>query len=160
MTVSQKAALSLLISVVLAAVFSVLAFTGLFDLIETRFYNPSRINQINNEVEKDAEIIQLFLDELFVNFKASLQEDAVKRSFLPNQAAQDIFERTRIFGMLMESHNGLQSVRFVDAGGLRIHFSTDSADVLNRTAETISFRNYDEDEIEVYVPYNLLLLFF
>ena len=151
MTVSQKVALSLLVSVVLAAVFSVLAFTGFFNLIEARFYNPSIANSLTREVERDAQTIQSFLDELQDRFSLALGNEAVRRSFLPNQAAQDIFERTRIYSMLIESQRGIQSVRFVDAGGLRIHFSTDPDDVISRTNETISYRNYDE--IDSYVPY-------
>ncbi|MCL1815330.1 MAG: hypothetical protein FWG27_05880 [Treponema sp.] len=151
MTVSQKAAFSLLISVVLAAGFSILAFTGFFDLIETRFYNPSITHSLDQEIHRDAETIQYFLDELRDRFSASLESDAVKRSFLPNQAAQDIFERTRAYGILLESQRGLQSVRFVDAGGLRIHFSTSAVDIVTQTNETILYRNYDETA--PYVPY-------
>ncbi|MDR2470588.1 MAG: hypothetical protein LBD09_00580, partial [Treponema sp.] len=151
MTVSQKAALSLLISVVLVAGFSVLAFTGFFNLIETRFYNPSITRSLSREVERDAETVQNFLDELQSRFSAAIEIEAVQRSFLPNQAAEDIFERTRAYGLLMESLKGLQSVRFVDAGGLRIHFSTSPADILTQTSETISYRNYDETA--AYVPY-------
>ena len=151
MTVSQKTALSLLISVVLAAVFSVLAFTGFFNLVETRFYNPSITKSLEREAARDADTIQGFLDELLDIFSETLLADPVKRSFLPNQAAQDIFERTRLYGLLLESQRGIQSVRFVDAGGLRIHFSTNSGDILSRSAETISYRNYDETS--PYVPY-------
>ena len=151
MTVSQKAALSLLISVILVAGFSVLAFTGFFNLVETHFYNPSITNSLNKEVERDADTIQNFLDELRERFSASLETDTVRRSFLPNQAAQDIFERTRVYGILMESQRGIQSVRFVDAGGLRVHFSTNAADIQTQTSETISYRNYDETT--PHVPY-------
>ena len=151
MTVSQKAALSLLIAVVLAAGFSVLAFTGFFNLVVTRFYNPSITRSLERETEQDAGTIQNFFNELSDRFSAALATDAVKRSFLPNQAAQDIFERTRVYGLLLESQKGIQSVRFVDAGGIRIHFSTSVADILNRSAETISYRNYDETS--PYVPY-------
>ena len=151
MTVSHKAAFSLLVSVILAAGFSVLAFTGFFNLVETRFYNPSITRSLETEVARDSDTIQDFLDELRDRFSVALSADAVKRSFLPNQAAQDIFERTRVYGLLLESQKGLQTVRFVDTGGLRLHFSTSTADILNRSAEIISYRNYEETL--PYVPY-------
>jgi len=151
-TVSQKAALSLLISAVLAVCFSVLAFTGFFNLIETRFYNPSIISSLEKEIQRDADAIQDFLDESKALFSAPLETDAVKRSFLPNQAAQDILERTRVYGVLMESRKGLQSVRFIDAGGLRIRFSTNPADILSQNDETVFYKNYDETA--PYVPYS------
>jgi hypothetical protein len=153
-TVSQKAALSLLISVVLVAGFSILAFTGFFNLVETRFYNPSITGSLRRDLERDAESIQNFLDELEERFSAALENEAVIRSFLPNQTAQDIFERTRLFGILLESQKGLQSVRFVDTGGGRLHFSTDPADILTQNNETITYKNYEETI--PYVPFNEL----
>lgn len=143
MTVSQKAALSLLISVFLFAGFAVLAFTGLFDLVEARFYNPSIMKSLNREIEEDAGIIQNFFMELESLFSETLREEAIRRSFLPNQSAEDIFERSRRFGVLMETLGGLQSVRFVDEGGLRIHYSTRPQDILNQDRLSIAYRNYD-----------------
>ena len=145
MTVSQKAALSLLISVFLFAGFAVLAYTGIFDLIETRTYTPSLIKSLTRETNKDTEIIQDFLDNLQSRFSASLNEGSVRHSFLPNQSAEDIFERTRIYGMLLESVAGLQSVRFVDLNGIRLHFSTYSQDIISQDRLSVSYRNYNED---------------
>ncbi|MDR1654762.1 MAG: hypothetical protein LBR96_02095, partial [Treponema sp.] len=132
MTATQKAALSLLISVFLFAGFTVLAFSGLFDLVETRFYNPSIVRSLSNEVEKDAETVDSFFGSLTGHFAATLSEPAVQRSFLPNQSGQDILERSRVYGVLMEELGGLQSVRFVDSGGIRIHFSTSPRDIFNQ----------------------------
>jgi hypothetical protein len=144
LTVSQKAALSLLISVFLFAGVAVLAFTGLFDLVEARFYNPSITKSLTREIEADTETIQNFISEFQGRFAAALTEPAVRRSFLPNQSAEDIFERTRIYGILLETTGGLHSVRFVDAGGQRIHFSTYSQDILSQDRFSIAFRNYNE----------------
>jgi hypothetical protein len=154
LTVSQKVALSLLISVVLVGGFSVLAFTGFFNLVETRFYNPSITKSLDREVRRDAETIQAFLDELQEGFAAAMEDGPVKRSFLPNQTTQDIFERTRLYGILMESQKGLQSVRFVDVGGMRLHFSTDPEDIQSQANDTITYKNYEETAS--YVPYGEL----
>jgi hypothetical protein len=142
--ISQKAALSLLISVFLFAVFAVLAFTGLFDLIETQFYNPAIIKSLNREINQDTETIEDFLTELQNRFSLTLREDAVRRSFLPNQSAEDIFERSRLYGMLQESLRGLQSIRFIDSGGARIHYSTYSPDILRQDRLSVAYRNYNE----------------
>jgi hypothetical protein len=141
-TVSQKVALSLLISVFLFAGFTVLAFTGLFDLVETRFYNPSIIKGLTEDVNRDTETIQEFLAELQRRFSATLQETPVKSSFLPNQTAEDIFERTRIYGLLLESLGGLQGVRFIDAGGSKIHYSTYAQDILRQDRFSLAYRDY------------------
>ncbi|MDR1863149.1 MAG: hypothetical protein LBQ67_04420 [Treponema sp.] len=143
-SVSHKAAFSLLISVFLFAGLTVLAYTGLFDLVEARFYNPSVTRALARETEKDAELIQNFLGDLQNRFFATLREPAVRRSFLPNQSGEDIFERSRIFGLLLESAGGLQSVRFIDAGGSRIHYSTWEPDMLRRDRLSQAYRNYGQ----------------
>ncbi|MDR0877051.1 MAG: cache domain-containing protein [Treponema sp.] len=158
MAVLHKAAVSLLISVLLSAVFTVLAFAGLFDLVETRFYDPSIIKALTRELEKDAAVIEEFLAELEAGFSATLKEPAVRRSFLPNQEAEDIFERSRVYGLLLESQAGLQSVRFVDAEGSRIHFSNAPQDILDQDQFSLTYRNYgdvpgDLPYSQVEVPY-------
>jgi hypothetical protein len=144
-TVAQKVALSLLISVFLFAGFTVLAFTGLFDLVETRFYNPSITRGLTEDINRDAETIQDFLTELQSRFSATLRESPVRRSFLPNQSAEDIFERTRIYGVLLESLGGLQWVRFIDAGGSRIHYSTYPQDLVRQDRLSVVYRNYTDN---------------
>ncbi|MDR1566327.1 MAG: hypothetical protein LBS48_03460 [Treponema sp.] len=151
MTGSQKAAFTLLISVVLFAGFTVLAYTGLFDLVEAKFYNPSIIVSLTNDVNHDAESVGNFLAGLEDRFAATLREEAVRRSFLPNQSAEDIFERSRIYGILLESLGGLQWVRFIDAGGTRLHYSTYQADILFQDQRSMSYRNYTD--VSGSVPY-------
>jgi hypothetical protein len=155
-TVSQKAALSLLISVFLFAGFAVMAFSGLFDLVESRFYNPSITKSLSREVALDGETIGNFLAEIQTRFAETLDEPAVQRSVLPNQSAGDIFERSRIFGVLLESLGGLQWVRFIDSGGARIHFSTAAQDILSQDRFSVAYRNYNDnpdnlpyDQVEV-----------
>jgi hypothetical protein len=141
-TVPQKASFSLLISLVLFAGFAALAYTGLFDLVETRFYNPSVTRALSGENRRNAAVIQNFLADLQNRFSAVLEEPAVRRSFLSNQSGEDVFERTRIFGLLLESLGGLQSIRFIDAGGNRIHYSTRDSDILRRDRLSTVYRHY------------------
>jgi hypothetical protein len=143
-TVSQKAALSLLVSVFLFAGFAVLAFSGLFDLVESRFYNPSITKSLNREAALDGESIGNFLAEIQTRFAETLDEPAVRRSVLPNQSAGDIFERSRIYGVLLESLAGLQWVRFVDSGGVRLHFSTAAQDIQSQDRLSVAYRNYND----------------
>ena len=143
MTTSHKVALSLLISVLLFGLFTVLAFTGLFDLMEARFYNPSKTASITNDLTRNANEIDKFLAETQARFSDTLLAPAIKRSFLPNQSAEDIFERSRIYGLLTESLGGFQWVRFIDSGGSRLHFSTYAADIQQQDRFSVSYRNYD-----------------
>ncbi|GHU62013.1 hypothetical protein FACS189445_4600 [Spirochaetia bacterium] len=147
----RKAILSLLISIPLFAGFTVLAYTGLFDLVEARFYNPSVTGAINRELTDDTNAIEQFLEELQTRFAATLEDEAVQRSFLTNQDNDDIRRRATLYGILIESLPGLQSVRFIDAQGSRIHYSTWQPDILRRDRDSITYQNYTESP--GYIPY-------
>ncbi|WP_304242732.1 hypothetical protein [Gracilinema caldarium] len=145
MTVSQKVSVSLLISVLLFAVFSVIAFTGLFDLIEARFYNPSITKQALQEITTDANLVEGYIKEVQGRFSDLLKEPSVQRSFLPNQSAEDIFERSKATGLLLEATGGLQWIRFIDVGGKRIHYSTLREDILRQDATSLAYKNYGDN---------------
>jgi hypothetical protein len=144
MSLLQRIILSLLVSIILFSAFVVVVFTGLFDVVEARFYNPRVIKGINREITENARAADALLNELRDRFTGTLTAEAVRRSFLPNQAREDILERARIYGDLLHSAPGLRTVRFVDAGGARIHFSTLADDVLRQDGSSLSYRGYRE----------------
>ena len=55
MSSGQKAALSLLISVLLFAAFTVAAFAGLFSILETRFYQPAVLSAMESKLSSIAQ---------------------------------------------------------------------------------------------------------
>jgi hypothetical protein len=141
----KKTALVLIISGLLFAGMVYLLDFEPLDFVRTRFYNPSFVSSIVKENEKAAEIVQNHILELQDKFAASLNEQAVKSSFLYNQTAADIYERSRVFGILLESISGLQAVQFVDSNGIRIHYSTSARDLLSQSSNSASYRNYTDD---------------
>ncbi|MDR2247719.1 MAG: hypothetical protein LBE17_13790 [Treponema sp.] len=141
MTLSNKVLISLVAAIVLFAVFSGLAY-GFFDPTADGFYNPSLIRMVRREIGQDTMTLQDFLWELQNRFSATLREPAVRRSFLPNHSADDILERSRLYGRLVETHRGLRGVRFIDTGGGGIHYSTYSQDILRQSGGRVSYRNY------------------
>jgi hypothetical protein len=134
--------LTLLVSAVLLGAFTALVWGGLFDVVETRFYHPRILRGLNQKIEQEAQAIDTVLAELRDRFAATLEAGGVRRSFLPGQAREDIVERERLFGDLLSSVPGLRHVRFVDAGGLRLHFSTLAGDVLRRDGSSLAYRAY------------------
>ncbi|GMO43385.1 MAG: hypothetical protein Ta2B_23930 [Termitinemataceae bacterium] len=152
MTTSRKAALSLFITVLVLAVFTVIAFTGLFNLIETRFYDPAVRDDLYAELKNNAAIIDEFINENDLTFEKTIGLDSVKRSFLVDQNGQDILDRSKIFGELHAQRSGLQWVRFIDQNGQRIHFSTDENDIADKSAVSISYKSYSE--VPGYVPFD------
>ena len=74
----------------------------------------------------------------------------MRRSFLPNQSAGDLFDRSNALGVLVEETPGLLGVRFIDNDGRRIHFSTFQSDVLRSEAQRLIYRNYGEANDEAF----------
>ncbi|MDR1129047.1 MAG: hypothetical protein LBL20_07025 [Treponema sp.] len=142
MTLLKKAAFSLILAILFFTAFAVLAYTGLFGLIETRFYNPSVSRAALKEAEQDRDVVQGYFAGLDKNFSAFIGEQALRRSFLPVRSEDDISERERLAALLMENQPGLRSVRFIDADRSRIHYSTLEDDVLSEGPPPL-YRNYE-----------------
>jgi hypothetical protein len=155
MTEPRKAALSLLITILLFAAFTVASFVGLFDLIETRFYNPSVAAALSGDLSHETASIEVFVTTIERWFSASISEPAVRRSFMVDQTGADIYERSQVFARLHERLDGLQWVRFIDSGGNRIHYSTWQGDLIREDSATAVYRMYTEAAF--YTPLENLL---
>ena len=152
MSAYLKPVLVLLISILIFAGIFLLADKELLGFVQTRIYNPSILKSFVRENSRDAELVQGYIFELLNKFAAALSEPAVQSSFLYNQSQEDIYERSRIFGMLLESTSGLQSVRFVDSNGVRLHYSTSARDIISQNAGSTAYRNYSDDPLTL--PYD------
>jgi hypothetical protein len=144
MSVLRKAASSLALAILLFAGFAVLVYTGLFGAIETRFYNPSVSRAALKEAELDREVIRNYFEGLNESFSAFIGEQTLRRSFLPTRSEDDVMERDRLSAALGMNHAGLQSVRFIDGDGSRIHYSTLQVDILEKGPPPV-YRDYGSD---------------
>jgi len=149
-----KPLVALLISILLFAGFIYLVDVELFDYVEAHFYNPSVINSYVKENTVDARIVQSHINNLKSKFYATLTVPAIRSSFLYNQSPNDIFERSKVYGILMESTVGLQSVQFVDSNGIRLHYSTSARDILSQNQNSTAYRNYNENPTSL--PYEIV----
>ena len=140
-----KPVLALAVSCLIYAGYHYLADAQLLSFIQMRFYNPSIYNSYVKENNTDASLVQNHIYELQDRFSSYLNMEVVRRSFFYNQSADDIFQRSRFFGLLLETTGGLQSVQFVDSNGLRLHYSTSTRDLLSQSADSTAYRNYNED---------------
>ncbi|MCL2185486.1 MAG: hypothetical protein FWB86_06505 [Treponema sp.] len=129
----------------------------LLEFVQARFYNPSVFNSYIKENNIDADIAQNHIYDLQKKFETVLKDPSVRRSFLYSQSNEDIFERSRIFGILLETTSGLQSVQFVDSNGLRLHYSTSPRDIISQNINSTAYRNYNEDVLALsYDTVNVL----
>ena len=152
MSAYLKPVLVLLISILIFAGIFYLADKELLNFVQTRFHNPSVLKSYVRENSRDAELVQGYIFELQNKFAATLNEPAVQSSFLYNQSQDDIYERSRIFGTLLESTAGLQSVQFVDSNGVRLHYSTSARDIISQNAGSTAYRSYSDDPLSL--PYD------
>ena len=151
MRVAPKVALSLLISTLVFAGIAVAAYAGLFSLVETRLYQPSVIANLEGQLAQTALAVEEFHAENISRFSAFLNEGSVRRSLLPNQSRQDIFDREVLAANLVAEVPGLAGIRIIDSGDAeagskddrgirRIHFSTYPADVLKKESFLVSYQ--------------------
>ena len=148
MTSSQKTAVSLLVSVILFAAFSVISFTGLFSLIDARFYESEKISQIQKHLETISENYDEYITTLESRFgkneNSFLKQKSVLSYIESKASEEDVLLRSRLSGELFNQTPGLMGMRLVDKNGINIHFSTFSSDILNRTSETVAYKNYTD----------------
>lgn len=148
MTSGQKTAVSLLTSTILFAAFAVLAFTGLFSVIDARFYEPGKLSQIQKHLDTVSENYNEYIETLESRFGKSensfLKQKCVKSYIENNPSDDDVRIRSKMSGDLFSQTPGLLGMRLIDKNGTSIHYSTFSTDVLNRSSEVVAYKNYPD----------------
>ena len=122
MTSSQKFSVSLLISVLAFSVFSVLALSGQFKVVEAKFYQPAVRRPIEQKVNELAEQGKQYNQILASRFSAFAGDSAVltftKKSPSPEEKkAQEIS-----CGRLISSSPYLLGISVIEAGGKSIYY--------------------------------------
>lgn len=145
MTSGQKVAVSLLISVFIFAAFTVAAFSGLFSVMETRFYQPALVRGISERLDAASKTLDDYLDSTEKTFYDDfVQNEYVKKSFAFEQLSEDIKGRENVSGALFSAVPSLTGIRIIESGGKRIHYSTIAQDILQRSEKLVSYRMYKD----------------
>ena len=145
MTSGQKVAVSLLISVFIFAVFTVAAFSGLFSVMETRFYQPALVRGISERLDAASKTLDDYLHSSEKTFYDDfVQNEYVKKSFAFEQLSEDIKGREDASGALFSAVPSLTGIRIIESGGKRIHYSTIAQDILQRSEKLVSYRMYKD----------------
>ena len=154
MTAGQKVALSLLLTIFLFAGFVVLAFSGVFQLIETRFYQPSLVQVIEKELTSISEAYTEYTNQLTADFQNIVNSEAIKSVSNPTQTTENIQGRSQLFSEITSKISGLIGYRVVDTNGKTTHYSTFDSDIFKQQSNAISYKNFDESNY----PYEKLVL--
>ena len=155
MTSGQKVAVSLLLTIFLFAGFVVLAFSGFFSMIETRFYQPAQVKAIEANLASISVAFTEFIDQKISIFEEYAKNDAIKTSSNPTQTSEHIAKRAELFSETTNKIPGFLGLRVLDTNGKHIHYSSFDSDVLKQQSNAISYKNYDS---ELNLPYENFVL--
>ncbi|MBR4599829.1 MAG: hypothetical protein IKO39_07260 [Treponema sp.] len=147
MTSGQKVAFSLLISVLAFCAFTVVAFSGLFDLLEVNFYQPV-VQQIKEKkIGEIAAAQNEYFNILMKRFDSFILSDEVKTYADTRPSDSDVKKRELRRSQLAEATSSLKGIRIIAENGRNVYFSTFSQDIISGK-KGITYKNYDGmDEI-------------
>ncbi|MBN1649469.1 MAG: hypothetical protein JW874_15630 [Spirochaetales bacterium] len=119
--------ISLLITIIISSVFIILAYSGIFGFIESRYYNKKIQQEKNELVARFTGTIRGFHEQNLKEYSVLLSLEGISDNFLAQQSDTVIKTTEDGFRELLLRQQGLIAVRFVDNDG-KIHYSTDISD--------------------------------
>ena len=142
MTSAQKVASSLLVSVLAFSIFTVAAFSGLFDFVEVKFYQPAvkQLKEQKLDEIKDAE--NEYLESLMSRFNIFEMEKDVKTYADLRPDDISVQNREKLRATLMTETAALLGIRLVDDNGSNVYFSTFDSDKIKSAKGSVSYKNY------------------
>ncbi|MBR4374739.1 MAG: hypothetical protein IKP49_10300, partial [Treponema sp.] len=144
MTSGQKVAVSLLVSVVLFAVFTVFAFVGMFNFVETKFYQPMVVEGIEERLVKISDAQERYIESLFKRFDSFVSDESVKTYLDAKPLDSDVQKREKIRVGLMMDTRALRGIRIIDSTGINILYSSFSSDVMSSSSSSTTYKKYSD----------------
>jgi hypothetical protein len=129
----QKVLVSLLVATVIFTGFAIAAYSGLFSVIDTRFYNQRVRSNTQALLEESRQVIDDYARTLQQEIGALASSPALTNVFLVNQSRQDIEEQNRLIGSLLESRPEIDFIRVVDNEQGRLWYSSLEDDIRRRS---------------------------
>ncbi len=147
-----KVSLSLLLAVVFFSIFAFLAFSGLFEVIETTFFSPRVFAQYRTTLSRTANQIEAFHSDQLQRLEAVLSNDSMRTVFRANQSQTDILTRDQLISRLRGEQTGFEFVQFFDLDATRLHFSSRSSDFSGTGVQRVYVPLEELPERETVVP--------
>lgn len=142
MTSSQKFSVSLLISVVIFAFFSVITLSGQFDSIEAKFYQPAVRKPIEQKIRELSEQEKQYNQILFERFASFASDDAVLSFTKSVSSDEEVKSRALACAKIFSSSPYLQGIRIVDSNGWKIHYSSFESDKKKQNERSTVYEDY------------------
>ncbi|MBB5226101.1 hypothetical protein DYE50_10480 [Treponema ruminis] len=142
MSSGQKVAFSLLISVLAFCAFTVVAFSGLFDILEVNFYQPIVQEIKQKKIEEIAAAQNEYFETLMKRFDAFSLAPSVKTYMDSHPSDASAKNRETLRSQLVTSTPALTGIRIIGENGRNLFYSTFPSDKISGS-KGISYRNYD-----------------
>jgi len=145
MRTSQKIIISVVIAVLTTGGFALIAYTGLFRLLETDFFSSRVASDQSARLEDISNTILLWNQENLSRFDALARDRNMQSVFSISQRQEEIFYRAQMSDSLKDQLLGFNGIRIVDNDG-KIHFSSFAGDISSRQdiEGRIFYRNWNE----------------
>ena len=162
MTSGQKISFSMLISMLLFALFVVEANLKLFSKLETRFYSQAKIAEKMHQLDQAGEELDSYISDLLSVLGDYAQKPEVFSYHEHNPSEKSVTARRNVTENLFRQLPALSGIRIIDVNGRNVHYSSfDESDLLKENGLTKIYKNYndiikDSDEID----FSLLKKFF
>ena len=119
-----------------------IAFSGLFDLVEVNFYQPF-VQEIKEKKIDEIESAQNeYFDTLIRRFDSFAVNPSVRTYVEPHPQDTSVRSREILRSALVSSTKSLIGIRIISNNGRNVFFSTFSSDIIS-DEKNVSYRNYD-----------------
>ncbi|PIE03936.1 MAG: hypothetical protein CSA76_06895, partial [Spirochaetales bacterium] len=152
MSTQFKVALNIIISLVLTAVFALLAYTGLFRVMETDFFSARVREDQSVRLESIAGKITEWNNYNISRFDALARDRKYQSVYGVAQRDADITFRAKSVDALRDNLDGFEGMRIVDSAG-RIQYSSYAGDIISRKVNKRRvYRNWNQVKTAFDLP--------
>lgn len=137
-----KAAVSLLVAILIFGGIAVASSLGLFSSVEQQFYEPARLKIINEKLDSIANCGNEYIQNLLVLFGAEKDGFLSHESVFSLAGQNPSAEALQLFESLKENCAGLEGFRIVDSAGKRVFYSSFRGDYVIQTEKGVQRRIY------------------
>ena len=152
MRLSQKIVLTLLIAFALTFVFGVLAYTGLFGVLETEFFSERVRADQQLKLEKIAQGTAAWNDDVLSRFSSLARDRNFEAVYSPSQRAEEIQARAESIDSLGDRLIGFLGLRVVDDGGAMQYSSFAADTAAEQSGSRRVYLNWDQLEDSFPLP--------
>src|SRR5262249_8044817 len=118
----------------------VVAFSGLFPWIEAQFYSPRVVSDLQQKLTHAQAGVDVWKNAQVSKIDKLLSDDSFNGVFRPTQSRDALQRRFHAAKLFLMGVRGGGSLRIFNNDFSQIHFSTEDADVKNRTDFTIAYQ--------------------